>query len=232
VRKPAKCSKWVGVKLILSQAGRPGYDMGMKVNPWTTLMGVSLCSTAFATGDLVGELAASAGQGDVAAMLALAARLETGDGTAKDMATALSWYIKAAGEGDEEAQMKLGSLYLGGRGVKKSSTEAAKWFLLCAEQGNAAAQCQVGRMCLSGAGMPKDLIEACKWSLLAAEQGDPAAKKLLSFLKQTVSAEQFAEGERRALDFVAMKSLDFPRIVPDEVIAPVDPAELLIPVDP
>lgn len=178
-----------------------------------------------------GDLAERARLGEVAAMLELAASHENGDGTAKDMAAAVRWYTEAAGEGDAAAQLKLGSLYIVGRGVKKNSTEAAKWFLLCAEQGNAEAQCQVGRMCLSGAGMPKDEVEAWKWSYLAAAQGEFAAKKLLSFLKQRMPADQVEEGHRRALDFVAMKALEFPLIVPEE-IDPVDPAELLIPVEP
>lgn len=55
------------------------------------------------------------------------------------------------------------------------------------------------------------------------------ATKLLSFPKQSLPADQVEKGQRRALDLTALKLSEFPRIVPLEMV---DPAELLIPVEP
>ncbi len=198
----------------------------MKAKPFLPLLLVLLASP-LAHADLITDLTARAENGEAPAQLELAQLLAKGEGTAKNTEEAAKWYAKAAEQGSGEAQMTLAGMYIGGKGVRKSSAEAAKWFTLAAQGGNAAAQCQLARMHMAGAGVAKDDVEAYKWATLAAAQEDKAAMKVLSFLSQRMTADQTADGQKRATEFKDKKGAE--TITQEVPAVPIDP---LPPVDP
>ena len=178
----------------------------MKTRVWWMALALARAAPAAVTdellakanaGDLVAQ-AEAAEQGDAGAQYLLGQRYATGDGVAKNTVNAVKWLKLSAEQGNGEAQLQLGSLYLGGKGIPKDSTESAKWFQLAANQGRAEAQVQVSRMHLAGAGVPKDDVTAYQWATLAARQHDPSATKILTFLRQRMTAEQIREAEALA----------------------------------
>ena len=94
---------------------------------------------AYDAGDLTGaaaEFAASAAQGDIEAMVALAGLYSAGTGVAQDHRAAALLYRKAAEQGSVIAQVNLGELYREGRGLPRDPLQARHWWELAAEQGN------------------------------------------------------------------------------------------------
>lgn len=80
--------------------------------------------TTDAQTDPVATLRAAAEQGDMAAQLDLAERLESGDGLLQNYARAAEWYARAAGEGSLDAANRLGRLYHSGLGVPRDLPRA------------------------------------------------------------------------------------------------------------
>ena len=70
-----------------------------------------------------------------------------------------------------------------------------------AEKGDAEAQASLGAMYFIGEGVPKDMAEAFKWFILASAEGDESAKKTARFIEKRITAEERAEGEKRAREF-------------------------------
>ncbi len=90
-----------------------------------------------------------------------------------------------------------------GMAWKKNSAEAIKWYLKAANQGNAIAQYTLGYHYYFGDGVLIDYAEAVKWNALAAAQGDEKAVNMWNnFYKNKIPAEQIAEGQRVAKEFV------------------------------
>ena len=65
---------------------------------------------------------------------------EKGQGTEKNMKTAVEYYSRACKQGNAAAQANLGALYYNGKGVKKDHKVAAELLTLAANQGHAGAQ--------------------------------------------------------------------------------------------
>ncbi len=77
--------------------------------------------------DAVAWLAKAAGQEHRAAMTALAAALNNGDGVPRDVAQSRAWYARAAQLGDTEAMLRLGEALLDGHGVAADPALAKFW---------------------------------------------------------------------------------------------------------
>ncbi|MBY6113195.1 SEL1-like repeat protein [Mameliella alba] len=93
--------------------------------------------TVSAQTDPLAALRAAAEAGDVPAQLALAERLETGDGVLQNYARAAQWYARAAEAGDLTATNKLGRLYHAGLGVPRDPERALALLERAADSGAA-----------------------------------------------------------------------------------------------
>lgn len=131
-----------------------------------------------------------------------------------DYDDAVKWFRKAAEKGTSWGQFNLGVSYGRGQGVPQDYTEAMKWFLKAAEQGEAMSQYSLGRMYEKGLGVVADHVEAYKWFHLAAGHGIPDAEKAREDLRQSLTQEQIADGQRRAAAFVPKKSLPLSKTPP------------------
>jgi TPR repeat protein len=113
----------------------------------------------------------------------------------------VKWYRKGAEQGNAMAQHNLGNSYDQGKGVAKDQMEAMKWYRKAAEQNLALAQLNLGICYVSGEGVAEDKEEAYAWWLLAAGQGVEAANQNIVRLKNEMTPQQIAEGQKLARDF-------------------------------
>jgi len=95
----------------------------------------------------------------------------------------------------------LGFSYADGTGVAKDEVEAVKWFRRAAEQNVAEAQATLGFNYATGQGVAKNYVQAYAWFFLAAGQGHVDAKNNMTILKDKMTPEQIAEGQKLARDF-------------------------------
>jgi len=84
--------------------------------------------------------------------------------------------------------------------------EALKWYRKAADLGDDEGQRNLGAMYYNGDGVPKDMVEGYMWLLLGVNKKDEAGRKRLEALGNELTAEQRAEGERRAREFQPTKS--------------------------
>ena len=94
-----------------------------------------------------------------------------GEGVAKDLGLAVSWWRKAADRDHAQAQCNLGICYFNGIGLAQDKHQAVLWYRKAAEQGYAQAQFNLGICYFNGVGVAKDLALAVSWYRKAAEQG-------------------------------------------------------------
>ena len=113
--------------------------------------------------------------------------------------------MKAA-QGDPRAQYEAGERFHDGLGVQQNYAEAFRWFVQAAAQGHAKAQSNVGMMYFVGRGVSRDYVQAYKWIFLAAAQGEESAINARAKALKRMAAEEIAEGERQAAEFVAARS--------------------------
>ncbi|TWF52280.1 tetratricopeptide repeat protein [Neorhizobium alkalisoli] len=138
---------------------------------------------------------------------------EKGDGPAQDM---LSWMLiegevmpadplasrqwaeKAAGAGIATSMTRLGMFYHNAHGVERDAQKAAHWWQLAAEKGEADAQAMLGAALHMGSGVEKDSIAALVWLIRAQAGGSELAKPFVGPVRDSLSAADIAEAERRA----------------------------------
>jgi TPR repeat protein len=108
--------------------------------------------------------------------------------------------------GDAAAQYDLGERYYEGQGVPPDYTQAFNWFLKAAEQGHSKSQSNVGMMYFVGRGVARDYIEAYKWIHLAARAGEESALRARTTAARRMTAEEIAQGKRRAEEFLSLRS--------------------------
>ncbi len=109
--------------------------------------------------------------GDATAQVDVGYAYETGDGVAKDLKKAVSWYRKSADQGHKIGQCNLGICYENGIGVEKNPFQAFYWYKKAAEQGYRNAQANLGTCYYNGFGVAKDYNQAFSWYIKAAAQG-------------------------------------------------------------
>ncbi|MBI2947190.1 MAG: sel1 repeat family protein [Verrucomicrobia bacterium] len=148
----------------------------------------------------------SAEQGYAPAQYNLGSLYYHGTGVPKDYQEALKWYRKAADQGFIQAQYFLGWIFSTGRGVEENFKESIHWFGKAADQGDPEAQLSLGLMFSRGEDLNPDYVEAYKWINLSAAQGNTNAVKHRGKLSVSMTQEQIAEGQRRAVQFSEKKA--------------------------
>ena len=143
----------------------------------------------------------AAEQNDAEAQIDLGHCYFEGEGVAKNQSEAVEWFRKAAEQNNAKAQHSLGVCYDNGVGVAQDDAEAVKWYHKAAQQNNADAQLNLGVCYFKGQGVTKDYVKGYKWINLAAAQGDESAKRDLTIIERSMTAEQIAEGKRLAREF-------------------------------
>ncbi len=143
----------------------------------------------------------AADQNNAEAQCSLGACYANGQGVPKDESEGVKWYRKAADQNNAEAQYNLGGCYESGQGVTKDYAEAVKWYRKAADQNFAKAQSFLGICYFKGKGVTKDYVMAYKWCLLAAAQDFEDAKKGVAQMKNAMTKEQIAEGQKLVRDF-------------------------------
>ncbi len=133
------------------------------------------------------------------ALFSLARMYENGQGVPRNPAEALKYYRKAAEEGYSVAQRILSGMYARGHLVQKDPLEAFKWARRAAEPGDAYAQMLLAQYYATGQGTGKDLVEACALLTLAGSTL-PQAKTNLTRLQSSMTVEQVAKAQQRALE--------------------------------
>lgn len=144
----------------------------------------------------------SAAQGNATAQLNLGMLLDAGQGVSVDYAKAIEWYRKAAAQNSYAAQYNLAAMYAEGRGVSRDDRESTRWLTLAADQGYGLAEFSLGHRYIKGAGVGVDLVEAYKWLTLASAARISDAAAALDEIKEKMSAQDIADGKRRASAFV------------------------------
>lgn len=116
---------------------------------------------------------------------------------------AFGFWSRAAESGHARALNGLGLLYREGKGVEKDEKRAVSLFREAAERGFSYAMFNLGMMIRDGRGADGDDVEACKWFILAATlHFDPKARFQRELIARRMSAEHYAESERRAQEWV------------------------------
>ena len=151
------------------------------------------------------ELRAKAESGDASAQFNLGHSYYMGEGVTKNYVEAVKWCRKAAEKNNASAQFNLGVCYSNGNGVVEDDVEAVKWYRKAAEQNDAYAQYNLGTCYASGEGVPKDAVQGYMWFLLAGVQGTELAKKNIEIIKNMMTPEQIAEGQKLAREFKPRK---------------------------
>lgn len=129
---------------------------------------------------------------------------QQGLGVPQNNAEAANWYRRAAENGHVRAQQNLGAMYEEGTGVLQDHAEAAKWYRMSAAGGNVNAKIILGVMYEEGRpGLPLNVVLAHMWYNLAAAQGSNDAARFRDELASNMSAEQVAEAQREAQEWLA-----------------------------
>jgi TPR repeat protein len=128
----------------------------------------------------------------------LAAMLEQGRGTAKDLSQAKFWYERAAALEYPPALNELGRLYLVGIGVTKNYELARASFEQAANLGDANAMNNLGTLYVYGRGVQRDTNLARTWFEKAATLNNAQAQQNLKRLDEAGLAGGMQIAERRA----------------------------------
>lgn len=151
-------------------------------------------------GPRIVEIKAAAEAGDAAAQFQL------GQEYGSHWSNAVVWFRKSARQGNADGQHALGSFLLEGMpGVKANTAEGLEWLRLSANQGNANAQVQLAGIYEKGKHVNRDYAESLKWYTLAERKGSLIGRVYGDALVLKMTAEQVAEGKKRAGAFVATK---------------------------
>jgi TPR repeat protein len=161
---------------------------------------------------------ASAGQGNVEAMMKLVEIYDDEDGLYLDKNKAFQWVLQAAEAGSADACEKVGSMYLEGDGTPRDFNTAVQWLLKIADPHVAStmslnwisaspirlAQFALVRAYADPAFDGRDLAEAYKWFDLAMMFGtlgaefDEHLEAQRRALTDAMTSEQILEGKRRS----------------------------------
>ena len=113
------------------------------------------------------------------------------------------WFRKAAELGLADAQYNLALICYDGLGITQNYPEALSWFTQAAEQGHVESQWNLGRMYFRGQGVTQNFVEAYTWWSIAASNGYAEANNDKAIAAASMTVEQIAEGQRRAIAWLA-----------------------------
>ena len=116
---------------------------------------------------------------------------------------AAAWFRKAAELGRADAQYNLALICYDGLGVTQNYQEALSWFTQAAEQGHVESQWNLGRMYFRGQGVAQNFVAAYTWWSIAATNGFSEANDDKAIAEESMTVEQIAEGQRRAIAWLA-----------------------------
>jgi len=136
------------------------------------------------------------------AQLMISVLYAKGDGVTRDYAEASKWLMKSALQGYAQAQYEVGLEYEKGSGVPQDFAEAFKWYKKAAFQGHMDAQVQVGICYFAGEVIPKNSIEGYAWFNLAAFSGHAHVAEYFAALKNEITSEQIAAGQKRSKELL------------------------------
>ena len=110
--------------------------------------------------------------------------------------------LAEAKDGDAVAMVNIGLMYANGEGVVKDDKEAVKWYRKAAELGNAGAMNNLGFKYANGEGVIEDAVEAYGWFNVAAANGYKRTAELREMIKNDMTSEQIAEGQKRSREIM------------------------------
>lgn len=173
----------VGLSLMLmSQFARADYDAGM----------AAYSSHDF--GKAQALLAPDARAGNLIAQNLMGVMLMNGDGSPRDDAAALGWFVRAAASGYAVAQTNAGFMYEYGRGAPRNLELAKSWYEKAAAQGDSRA-----KLFLQTLGRGSALqVQPGTLSMAAAHSRQPTAQLPLAVSKSASPALTTSSGSVRA----------------------------------
>ncbi|MBS9719616.1 sel1 repeat family protein [Tianweitania sp. BSSL-BM11] len=140
----------------------------------------------------------AANQGDAPAQDMLSWMLLEGEVMPADPAEARRWAHEAAESGIASSMTRLGMLYHNAIGVDREPHQAVYWWRKGAAAGDADAQAMLGAAYHMGAGTERDGVTALAWLIRAVNGGSTLASPFVGPVRESLSAEDIAEAERRA----------------------------------
>ena len=162
-------------------------------------------ATAMKSGDYelaLQEWTSVALEGNKKAQYNLGVMHADGIGTMQNHVKAAKWYLLAAKQGYGSAQYNLAVLYQHGMGVPMSTSSALKWYHQAAENGIPEAFLPLGRAYTDGDGVPKNYSSAFIWLSLAVINGSPNASGYLQKVRQKMTRDQIALGNKGIQDWI------------------------------
>ncbi|TCO72038.1 caspase family protein [Rhodovulum euryhalinum] len=152
--------------------------------------------------------------GHTDAMSAVGLAYMKADGVERDLERGLTWLSHASEQGNPYAAFHLGRAFLTGWGVDRNPAQALAYFRLSAQRSFLQAYTYIGDILAGVEGIAPDLPEALANYIIARDAGllkDTAksreeaadAQSRMDALLPRMTAEQRAEGERIAADWIA-----------------------------
>jgi TPR repeat protein len=124
--------------------------------------------------------------------------LVDGDHRQPDHKEAMRWALKAAEQGVAASMTRIGLLYNNALGVERDVEAAASWWRKAALLGDADGQAMLGAAYHLGAGVARDPVAALAWLIRGRAARSPFADRFYAGVRQSCTAEQIREAERRA----------------------------------
>ena len=115
-----------------------------------------------------------------------------------DYPKAFSLFKPLAEQGMALAQYQIGLMTEQGQGADPDVKQAFPWYMKAAQQGVADAYFALGQIYSRGEAVPKDKVQAYAWFALAHRGGNAVAGDWLRDEAKGMTAEQIAQGEKRA----------------------------------
>ncbi|WP_416798136.1 tetratricopeptide repeat protein [Ciceribacter azotifigens] len=148
----------------------------------------------------------AAERGDAPAQDMLSWMLLEGEVVPADPAEAFAWAERAATAGIATSMTRLGMLYHNAIAVERQPEKAVYWWRKGALAGDPDAQAMLGAACHTGTGIVRDDVQALAWLLRATEGGSALAKPFLGPVRDSLSAPEIAEAERRAAEALSAEA--------------------------
>jgi TPR repeat protein len=110
----------------------------------------------------------------------------------------MRWALAAAGQGVAASMTRVGLLYNNALGVERDVQAAAAWWRKAAHLDDADGQAMLGAAYHLGAGVERDPVAALAWLTRARRARSPFADRFYAAVRESCTAEQRQEAERRA----------------------------------